>query len=102
MYRWGRIGQRISDLLLINTVDNKFESMTQHGANDVGGPGNGDMGQAFDFDLDGNIDVLSGSEGGNGTCIATKVVWGIMYQFELEIRRKKYRRLWRASFGRHK
>ena len=35
-----------------------------HGASDVGGPGNGDMGQAFDFDLDGDLDLLSGSEGG--------------------------------------
>lgn len=64
VYRWGRIGKRIADLMLVNNQNKSFESYTQHGANDIGGPGNGDMGQAFDFDLDGKLDVLSGSEGG--------------------------------------
>lgn len=64
VYRWGRIGGRISDYMLLNTGSNTFETTTMHGANDVGGPGNGDMGQAFDFDLDGRIDLLNGSEGG--------------------------------------
>lgn len=64
VYRWGRIGKRIADLMLINNQQGQFESFTQHGANDIGGPGNGDMGQSFDFDLDGKIDLLSGSEGG--------------------------------------
>jgi len=64
VYRWGRIGARVSDFLLLNNGNNSFETMTMHGANDVGGPGNGDMGQAFDFDLDGQVDLLNGSEGG--------------------------------------
>lgn len=64
VYRWGRIGERISDLMLLNTGTGGFETVTMHGANDVGGPGNGDMGQAFDFDLDGGLDLLNGSEGG--------------------------------------
>ena len=64
VYRWGRIGARISDLMLLNTGNNNFQTITMHGANDVGGPGNGDMGQAFDFNLDGQIDLLNGSEGG--------------------------------------
>jgi len=64
VYRWGRVGARISDYMLLNTGDKSFETTTMHGANDVGGPGNGDMGQAFDFDLDGQIDLLNGSEGG--------------------------------------
>jgi len=64
IYRWGRIGARVSDYMLLNTGNNSFETTTQHGANDVGGPGNGDMGQAFDFDLDGQLDLLNGSEGG--------------------------------------
>ncbi|MFD1315185.1 FG-GAP-like repeat-containing protein [Namhaeicola litoreus] len=64
VYRWGRIGARISDFMLLNSGKNSFEITTMHGASDVGGPGNGDMGQAFDFDLDGRIDLLNGSEGG--------------------------------------
>jgi len=64
VYRWGRVSGRISDLMLLNTGHKTFETTTMHGANDVGGPGNGDMGQAFDFDLDGQIDLLNGSEGG--------------------------------------
>lgn len=64
VYRWGNIGARISDLMLLNDGNGQFHSLTSHGANDVGGPGNGDMGQAFDFDLDGNLDLLNGSEGG--------------------------------------
>lgn len=64
VYRWGYIGARISDYMLLNTGEGKFETVTMHGANDVGGPGNGDMGQAFDFDLDGDVDLLNGSEDG--------------------------------------
>ena len=36
--------------------------MTSHGAVDINDPGHGDMGQAFDFDLDGQVDLLNGSE----------------------------------------
>ncbi|MBR9912580.1 MAG: CRTAC1 family protein [Gammaproteobacteria bacterium] len=64
VYRWGFIGARISDLMLLNTGKGNFETVTMHGANDIGGPGNGDMGQAFDFDQDGDLDFLNGSEGG--------------------------------------
>ncbi|MGB5512586.1 MAG: FG-GAP-like repeat-containing protein [Woeseiaceae bacterium] len=64
VYRWGSIGARISDLMLLNDGTGRFHSVTMHGASDVGGPGNGDMGQAFDFDLDGDLDLLSGSEFG--------------------------------------
>ena len=64
VYRWGNIGARISDVMLLNDGNGQFQNLTMHGANDVGGPGNGDMGQAFDFDLDGDIDLLNGSEGG--------------------------------------
>lgn len=58
------VGFRISDYMLLNDGQGQFHTLTMHGANDVGGPGNGDMGQAFDFDLDGDIDLLNGSEGG--------------------------------------
>lgn len=64
VYRWGLIEGRISDLMLLNSETQRFEVTSMHGANDVGGPGNGDMGQAFDFDLDGDLDLLNGSEGG--------------------------------------
>ncbi|GGA73107.1 hypothetical protein GCM10011369_13530 [Neiella marina] len=64
VYRWGLISHRISDYLLLNNGQGGFDTVTMHGAADVGGPGNGDMGQAFDFDLDGRVDLLSGSENG--------------------------------------
>ena len=64
VYRWGLVEKRISDLMLLNTGEGAFETVTMHGASDLGGPGFGDMGQAFDFDLDGNLDILSGSEYG--------------------------------------
>ncbi|WP_158970523.1 FG-GAP-like repeat-containing protein [Paraglaciecola sp. L3A3] len=64
VYRWGKVGAMISDYMLLNTGNGSFVTTTMHGANDVGGPGNGDMGQAFDFDLDGDLELLNGSEGG--------------------------------------
>ncbi len=64
VYRWGLIGKRISDLMLLNNQSQGLYATTMHGANDVGGPGNGDMGQAFDFDNDGRLDFLNGSEDG--------------------------------------
>ena len=64
VYRWGFIGARTSDYMLLNTGKGSFETVTIHGANDIGGPGHGDMGQAFDFDLDGDLDLLNGSENG--------------------------------------
>lgn len=64
VYRWGKIANRISDYMLLNTGQGHFETVTMHGASDVTAPGNGDMGQAFDFDMDGDIDLLSGAERG--------------------------------------
>ncbi|USD62515.1 VCBS repeat-containing protein [Vibrio sp. SCSIO 43140] len=63
VYRWGNVNHRISDLMLLNN-NGHFETLTMHGASDVGGPGYGDMGQAFDFDMNGRTDILSGSEFG--------------------------------------
>ncbi|MGD8174417.1 FG-GAP-like repeat-containing protein [Marinimicrobium sp. ARAG 43.8] len=62
--RWGKVYGKTSDYLLLNTGHNSFDTVTMHGANDVGGSGNGDMGQAFDFNADGHLDLLLGSEGG--------------------------------------
>ncbi|MEI8652856.1 FG-GAP-like repeat-containing protein [Pseudoalteromonas sp. Hal273] len=64
IYRWGDIEKRIADLMLVNNGNGQFHAVTAHGANASGDHGNGDMGQAFDFDLDGDIDLLNGSEGG--------------------------------------
>ncbi len=62
VYRFGFLRSRVSDWLLINNGKGRFEQTTSHGARDFEDPGHGDMGQAFDFDLDGDIDLLSGSD----------------------------------------
>ncbi|WP_194768094.1 FG-GAP-like repeat-containing protein [Tamlana sp. I1] len=72
VYRWGFIGSRTSDYMLLNTGNGAFETVTMHGANAIGDAGNGDMGQAFDFDLDGGLDLLNGSEGGMWYLYANK------------------------------
>ncbi|GGB11073.1 Ig-like domain-containing protein [Agarivorans gilvus] len=60
VYRFGHLKQRIADLLLLND-GSRFYATSQHGASDPTDTGHGDMGQAFDFDGDGNIDMLNGS-----------------------------------------
>lgn len=60
--RYGYLKQRIADLVLLNTGKNRFEIYSGHGAFDAADQGHGDMGQAFDFNLDGKMDLLSGSE----------------------------------------
>lgn len=72
VYRWGFIGSRTTDIMLLNTGNGGFETVTMHGANDIGGPGNGDMGQAFDFDNDGDVDLLNGSENGEWYLFSNK------------------------------
>lgn len=62
LYRYGFLRERIADLLLINNGKGAFETITTHGAQYAKDPGHGDMGQAFDFDLDGKLDLLNGSE----------------------------------------
>ncbi len=61
LHRWGFIRSKPADYLLLNT-GTSFEVTTQHYANDPNDEGHGDMGQAFDFDLDGDLDLLNGSE----------------------------------------
>lgn len=87
--RWGYISHKISDLMLLNTGKGHFETITMHGANDVGGPGNGDMGQAFDFNLDGKLDILSGSENGQ---------W-YLYQNQLETNNDNHYALVRVGYS---
>ncbi len=62
IHRYGQIRSKDSDLMLINNGKGSFETITAHGANDMEDKGNGDMGQVFDFDLDGDVDMLNGSE----------------------------------------
>ncbi|MBU2872048.1 FG-GAP-like repeat-containing protein [Colwellia sp. E2M01] len=64
VYRYGFLKERITDLLLLNTGEGSFITTHMHGAMDVNDNGHGDMGQAFDFDKDGAVDMLSGSEEG--------------------------------------
>ncbi|WP_048688728.1 CRTAC1 family protein [Catenovulum maritimum] len=62
VYRYGHLSERIADLMLLNTGKGKFDILTSHGAIEPTDVGHGDMGQLFDFDLDGQLDLLSGSE----------------------------------------
>lgn len=62
VYRYGYLKERIADLMLINDGNGRFETFTGHGAFDPTDTGHGDMGQAFDFDKDGLLDMLNGSE----------------------------------------
>ncbi|MEM9252287.1 MAG: CRTAC1 family protein [Planctomycetota bacterium] len=65
VFRYGGLSQREPDVVLINRGEAGFEAYTNHGGNDLGSLSNGDMGVAFDYDLDGDVDVVSGDEGGS-------------------------------------
>nr|WP_246225758.1 FG-GAP-like repeat-containing protein [Vibrio agarilyticus] len=60
IHRFGQLKERIADLLLIND-GKRFHITTTHGAHSDTDSGHGDMGQAFDFDGDGKVDLLNGS-----------------------------------------
>ncbi|UXX77857.1 CRTAC1 family protein [Reichenbachiella carrageenanivorans] len=62
VYRFGMLRKRVEDLLLLNTGEGTFIQVANHGAHDLNDQGHGDMGQAFDFDLDGRVDLLNGSD----------------------------------------
>jgi len=62
IYRFGFLRSRVIDWLLLNDGQGKFEKTTSHNATDPNDQGHGDMGQAFDMDLDGKVDLLSGSD----------------------------------------
>lgn len=59
--RYAFIKERVADYMLMNTGTGKFDITTVHGASDRGKESRGDMSQAFDFDLDGKLDILEGS-----------------------------------------
>lgn len=61
IYRFGRLQGRVEDVLLEND-DGSFTSRIDHGANNLPAGGHGDMGAPLDYDGDGWLDILSGSD----------------------------------------
>ncbi len=62
VYRFGELSKRLPDVLLLNQGDAGFEAMLDHGANVLGTEAHGDMGAAFDHNLDGKVDLLNGDD----------------------------------------
>ncbi len=62
VYRYTYLQQRVADYILLNTGQNSFEIVTSDQATAMDSTGHADSGQAFDFDLDGDVDVLSGDD----------------------------------------
>ncbi|WP_421714440.1 CRTAC1 family protein [Alteromonas stellipolaris] len=62
LYRYGFLAERVADLMLLNNGKGRFENLMTHGASAITDTGHGDMGQAFDFSNDGQVDLLNGSE----------------------------------------
>ena len=64
IYRFGRLRGRVEDVLLHNTgqAQTAFNAVLDHGANNVAAGGHGDMGAPLDYDRDGWLDILSGSD----------------------------------------
>uniref|UniRef100_UPI00094BBA73 CRTAC1 family protein n=1 Tax=Tenacibaculum agarivorans TaxID=1908389 RepID=UPI00094BBA73 len=60
--RYPFLNERVTDYMLLNTGTGKFEIITSHGAQAIGESSHGDLGQAFDYDLDGGVDILDGSD----------------------------------------
>ncbi len=60
--RYPFLNERVTDYMLLNTGNGKFEITTSHGAQAKGESSHGDLGQAFDYDLDGGVDILDGSD----------------------------------------
>ncbi len=61
VWRFGRLHGRIADVLLTN-ADGQFTASANHGATNLAGGGHGDMGVPVDYDGDGWLDLLSGSD----------------------------------------
>lgn len=62
LYRFGGLIQRTEDVIFKNSGNLHFESIATHGANHIPAKAHGDMGAAFDYNLDGKIDILSGDD----------------------------------------
>ena len=61
VYRFGRLQGRVEDVLLENDKG-AFTSHLNHGANNLMAGGHGDMGAPLDYNGDGLLDILSGSD----------------------------------------
>lgn len=62
LIRYGELKERILDVIVLNHGKGNFESLLSHGATDLSEDAHGDMGSAFDYDLDGSIDLLVGDD----------------------------------------
>lgn len=62
IYRFGFLKSRITDILLLNEGNGKFNQLLGHSVIAQNDKGHGDMGQAFDYDNDGRVDLLNGSD----------------------------------------
>ena len=63
VYRFGELKERIADVMLINNGDETFTTKVMESATtEIGQDSHGDMGTAFDYNLDGKIDLLSGDD----------------------------------------
>lgn len=63
VYRFGGLKERIADVMLINNGNNTFTTKVMKSATTkLGQDSHGDMGTAFDYNLDGKIDILSGDD----------------------------------------
>ncbi len=62
VYRFGNLRERIEDILLLNREGQHFTALPNHGATVTGTTAHGDMGAAFDYDRDGDVDLLSGDD----------------------------------------
>jgi hypothetical protein len=63
VYRFGELRERVADALFLNDGKGNFKTVLKHGATtEIGLDSHGDMGTAFDYNLDGKIDVLSGDD----------------------------------------
>ncbi|MEM6551123.1 MAG: CRTAC1 family protein [Planctomycetota bacterium] len=65
VFRFGGLSKREPDVVLLNRGEAGFEAVINHGGNDLGAMSHGDMGVAFDYDFDGDVDLVSGDEGGS-------------------------------------
>ena len=61
LYNYGGLKYRSADVLLRNTGKSGFVATSDHGATAaIGEEAHGDMGAAFDYNMDGALDILSG------------------------------------------
>lgn len=82
VHRFGKLKERISDVLITNEGNDVFSSRLMTDATtEIGNDSHGDMGTAFDYDLDGKIDLLNGDDD-NGQ-------WH-MYRNETDMQDKHY------------